>query len=95
MLAIGSTVKEFRLLRGLSLNDVAIKTGLNKSYLSKIENEKRDPSLGSLSQISKAINVPLNILILMSEKESDGVFSEVTDVLKEIARNLVSEQVEI
>ena len=92
MLTIGKTIKEFRLLRGFSLNDIAKKTGLNKSYLSKIENEKRDPSLGSLCQISKAINVPLNILILMAEEETDSVVSELTDPIKGLARDLVSDE---
>lgn len=92
MLAIGKTIKEFRHLRGLSLNQVAEEANMDKSYLSKIENEKRDPSLSSLSRISKALNVPLNILILMCEEPSDSPFSEFTESLKSIAREIVKSE---
>ncbi|EPJ56189.1 MAG: toxin-antitoxin system, antitoxin component, Xre family [Osedax symbiont Rs2] len=92
MLTIGKTVKEFRLMRNLSLNDISSETGLNKSYLSKIENEKRDPSIDSLSKISKAINIPLNILILMSEEESNDDFSDINNMLKTMVRDLVGDK---
>ncbi len=81
MLRIGKAIKELRLLRCLSLNDIAKKTGLNKSYLSTIENEKREPSLHSLAQISKAINVPLYILIFMAEEKTDTIFSELNGTI--------------
>lgn len=92
MLAIGKTIKEFRQQRGLSLNKVAELANVDKSYLSKIENEKRDPSLSSLSKISRALNIPLNILILMCEEPSDSPFSELTESLKLLAKEIVESE---
>ena len=92
MSPIGPIIKDFRQKRGLSLNQVAMKSEMDKSYLSKIENEKRDPSLSSLHKISKAIDVPLNILILMTEEDTKGPFAELTEVLKATALDIVSEQ---
>ncbi|OYD21044.1 helix-turn-helix domain-containing protein [Oceanimonas baumannii] len=92
MLSIGKTIKELRQLRGLSLNQVAEKADMDKSYLSKIENEKRDPSLSSLFRISKALNVPLNILILMCEEPSDSPFSDFTENLKSMAREIIKSE---
>ena len=92
MLPIGRIIKDFRQRRGLSLSQVARKSEIDKSYLSKIENEKRDPSLGSLHKISKAIDVPLNILILMTEEESDGPFFDLTESLKILALEIISEK---
>lgn len=89
MLPIGRTIKEFRLLRGMSLNQVAEIADMDKSYLSKIENEKRDPSLTSLTHISKAIDVPLNILILMCEDTTNSPFAEIMESFKSLARDIV------
>lgn len=92
MSPIGRIIKDVRQRKGLSLNQVAETSDMDKSYLSKIENEKRDPSLNSLYKISRALGVPLNILIMMAEDDSDGPFSELTEMLKITALEIISEQ---
>jgi transcriptional regulator with XRE-family HTH domain len=92
MLSIGATLKECRELKGVSLGQLAKSSGVNKSYLSKIENDKRDPSLSSLSSICEAIDVPLSIFILLAEKTANDSFAEVTELLKSTARNVIGEQ---
>lgn len=89
MLPIGQTIRELRLLKGLSLSQVAQLSDMDKSYLSKIENDKRDPSITSLEKICTAIEVPLSILILMCDENEDGPFSALTDDLKELVREIV------
>ncbi|MUK42837.1 helix-turn-helix domain-containing protein [Aliivibrio fischeri] len=89
MLPIGQTIKELRLLKGLSLAQVAQLSNIDKSYLSKIENNKRDPSITSLEKICIAIEVPLSILILMCDENKSGPFSTLTDELKELAREII------
>ncbi|HHC6692991.1 transcriptional regulator [Vibrio parahaemolyticus] len=90
MLPIGQTIKELRLLKGLSLSQVAQLSDMDKSYLSKIENDKRDPSITSLEKICAAIEIPLCILILMCDENEDGPFNVLTDELKELAREIIS-----
>lgn len=91
MLSIGNTLKECRELKGISLGQLSKDSGVNKSYLSKIENDKRDPSLNSLNSLCEAIGIPLSIFILLAEDTTDDNFSELTDLLKITARKAISE----
>ncbi|MDQ9093085.1 helix-turn-helix transcriptional regulator [Pseudoalteromonas haloplanktis] len=90
MLSIGNAVKECRELKGLSLGQLSELSGVDKSYLSKIENNKRDPSMSSLMSICKGIGIPLSILILLAEETKLDRFSNLTDLLKNTARDVIS-----
>ncbi len=83
MLDIGSAIKLCREARKLTLQDLSDRTNLNKSYLSRIENNQRDPTITALEKISLALNVPLNIIILLSEnEEKNDEFSDINHMLK-------------
>lgn len=57
--AVGAQVKRWRTDRGMTLANVAEKTGLNIGYLSQIENDKASPSLTCLASIGEALDVPI------------------------------------
>ncbi|HVQ21838.1 MAG TPA: XRE family transcriptional regulator [Candidatus Saccharimonadia bacterium] len=57
--AVGRQVKHWRTERGLTLAQVAERSGLNVGYLSQIENDKASPSLESLGAIGAALEVPV------------------------------------
>lgn len=57
--AVGAQVKRWRSERGLTLANVAQRTGLNVGYLSQIENDKASPSLTCLGAIGDALDVPI------------------------------------
>jgi transcriptional regulator with XRE-family HTH domain len=57
--AVGAQVKRWRTERGLTLANVAERTGLNIGYLSQIENDKASPSLTCLASIGDAFDVPI------------------------------------
>jgi transcriptional regulator with XRE-family HTH domain len=57
--AVGRQVKRWRAERGLTLAQVAERSGLNVGYLSQIENDKASPSLESLAAIGAALEVPI------------------------------------
>ena len=61
---IGKRIRHIRHDKRLSLDELAKKTGFAKSYLSQIENLKREPSIGTLTKIAYALNV--NALYLIS-----------------------------
>ncbi|HFS5871816.1 TPA: helix-turn-helix domain-containing protein [Citrobacter werkmanii] len=84
ILSIGPVVKKCRELRTLTLQELSAKTGFTKSYLSRIENGQRDPTLSSLKKISLALDVPLNILILLSDDSTDDMFMDINNSLKKI-----------
>jgi transcriptional regulator with XRE-family HTH domain len=57
--AVGAQVRRWRTDRGLTLAGVAERTGLNIGYLSQIENGKALPSIGCLTSLSGALDVPI------------------------------------
>ena len=57
--AVGVQVKRWRRERGLTLANVAERSGLNVGYLSQIENDKASPSLACLASIGEALDVPM------------------------------------
>jgi transcriptional regulator with XRE-family HTH domain len=54
---ISDRIKYFRRQQGLSLNALAKKAGFTTSYLSQIENMKREPTIGTLVTIAHALGV--------------------------------------
>jgi transcriptional regulator with XRE-family HTH domain len=57
--AVGGQIKRWRTERGLTLANVAERSGLNVGYLSQIENDKASPSLTCLASIGDALDVPI------------------------------------
>ena len=66
--AVGAQVRRLRQERGLTLTQVAERSGLNVGYLSQIENDKASPSLESLAALAGAIDVPITWFLLDSAR---------------------------
>ena len=56
---IGTTIRGYRLQKGLSQGDIEKRTGLLRCYLSRVENGHTIPSLDTLAKIAQALDVPL------------------------------------
>jgi len=52
---IGGHLKVLRAARGMTLDRLAVATGLTKSYLSKIQNSRKLPPIATLSRIAQAL----------------------------------------
>ena len=57
---IGTTIRDFRLQRGMSQGDIEKRTGLLRCYLSRVENGHTVPSLETLQKIAAALDLPLS-----------------------------------
>ena len=57
---IGTTIRGYRLQRGMSQGDIEKKTGLLRCYLSRVENGHTVPSLETLQKIAKALDLKLS-----------------------------------
>jgi len=68
--AIGGRLKLIRIEKGLSQGDIEKRTGLLRSYLSRVENGHTVPSLETLGKISTALGVTLAELIDPPGKQS-------------------------
>jgi len=75
---MGETLKKIRGIHGLKAREVSQKLGISASYLSEIENGKRQPSLDMLKRYADIFDMKLSSLILLAEnldeakKRKDG-----------------------
>ncbi|MFH1624034.1 MAG: cupin domain-containing protein [Pseudomonadota bacterium] len=56
---VGERIKQIRQSKGLSLTDVAERSGFSSALLSQIENHLVSPPLGTLVKLSKALDVEI------------------------------------
>lgn len=56
-LVLGARVRELRHERGLTQSDVAERAGVSLKYVSQIERGSRNPTVGVLIQLSRALDV--------------------------------------
>lgn len=68
---VGDKIKELRLRRGMSLSEVAEKSGFSSAFLSQIENHMISPPLGILVKLAMALEVPLGYFF---QEESEVSF---------------------
>ena len=60
---VGEKIKRVRTNKGLSQQDFAEATGLSRTYISDLENNRKSPSVKTLEKIAKKMNTFLYISI--------------------------------
>ena len=50
-------IKQLRLAQGLSQEELAFKCGLDRTYIGRLENLKRNPTLPVIAKIAAAFNM--------------------------------------
>lgn len=60
--AFGARVCELRTAAGISQEDLAHRTGLDRSYVGQVERGERNVSLDNYSRIARALDAPLRTL---------------------------------
>lgn len=68
---LGTTIKCLRKSKGINQRSLSESCGITQGYLSQIENNKREPTITTLRQISTLLDVPLPVMLLLSIDESD------------------------
>lgn len=56
----GLRVKELRLKKGLSQEALAFKAGIDRTYMTGVENGKRNVSIKNIEKIIKAVELPIS-----------------------------------
>lgn len=79
---VGRAIRWFRQRQGISQGDVASRADCSVSYLSLLENGKRDPTLSTVTRIASALRVPVGTLFLVASdpaelEDVDGLAAEV------------------
>src|SRR6185295_14408455 len=73
-LAIGREVRDFRRKLSITVAELAGLAGMSTGMLSKIENGQTSPSLATLQELSKALQVPVTAFFRKFEEEKDATF---------------------
>jgi len=73
--AIGAQLRRHRLALGLTLSELAARTGVSKPMLSKIENAQTSCSLTTVARIAAALDVPATALFRGADTHRDAVFT--------------------
>ena len=73
--AIGAQLRRHRLALGLTLSELAVRTGVSKPMLSKIENAQTSCSLTTVARIAAALDVPATALFRGADTHRDAVFT--------------------
>ena len=71
-LQLGNRIAKLRTARGFTQDQLATSTGFTKGYLSKIENSKVIPPIGTLIKIAKILEIDLTHLLEAGLDEEDS-----------------------
>lgn len=69
---IGEVLKRLRKIYGYTALELSASLNISPSYLSEIENGKKQPSLEILKKIANAYGIRLSSLILLSESYEEA-----------------------
>lgn len=61
--AFGETLRELRKEKGLSQEELAHESGLDRTFISLLERGKRQPSLGTIINISSSLGIEADRLV--------------------------------
>jgi len=74
LVELGQRIRALRIERGMTLEDVVARSGLTRSWLSKVENFRVTPSLHGLMEIAGALGVPVARLLDDLDTRPEFVF---------------------
>ena len=69
---IGTRIKKFRKKSALTIKGLSDKVGVSQSYISQLENDKVNPSLGTLKKIANALNINM-IDFFERDRDDDNI----------------------
>jgi transcriptional regulator with XRE-family HTH domain len=91
---LGKAIQTSRQRRKLSQEALAKLAGCSVSYLSMLENSKRDPTISTVEKIAGALNVPVEILFFLAAEKGElaGINKELAGQLALTALELLDEK---
>jgi transcriptional regulator with XRE-family HTH domain len=82
--SIGTRLRHSRLAQGIRLKDVAAAAGCSESLISKLENDRFEPSLNLLHRVCDALGLTLGWLFADAAGSSEVVFRSGSRIIAEI-----------
>jgi transcriptional regulator with XRE-family HTH domain len=68
----GRAIRLCRAAFNLSQAELAERAGVTASYLSLLESGQRQPSVGTIKKLCKALGVPVDLLMLLAAGREEG-----------------------
>ena len=68
---VGKRIKELRVEKGISQEDLALKCGLDRTYITYVENAKKNVTVETLFKITQALDIKLSDFFDMDESTSN------------------------
>ncbi len=59
---LGMRIRYLRKQQGMSQEDLALESGINKNYLSDLERGERNPTVAIIEKITSALGITLSML---------------------------------
>ena len=60
---LGQNLKRIRMEKGISQGDIVRSLGIDRAFISNIENGKTNPTLATIAKLAKAVGVSIEELI--------------------------------
>lgn len=88
MINIGGTIKKYRIKSNLKQTELAKKIKVTSTYISAVENNRKEPSISLLNAICRAVHLPKEVLFLEAVNINDFKKKdrEIIDTAKEIMK---------
>lgn len=68
---VGEVLREFRLRRGLSQEELSFRAALHRTYVSLLERNKKSPTLDALFRLAAALEVRPSAILKRVEDRMD------------------------
>jgi transcriptional regulator with XRE-family HTH domain len=65
---LGKKIRDLRLRRGMTVQQLAEATGLSKGFISQVENSRTSPSLATLQDLARALETSVAYLVVEEER---------------------------
>jgi transcriptional regulator with XRE-family HTH domain len=65
---LGRKIRDLRLRRGLTVQQLADATGLSKGFISQVENSRTSPSLATLQDLARSLQTSVAYLVVEEEQ---------------------------
>jgi transcriptional regulator with XRE-family HTH domain len=77
---VGDRLKQLRELKGLSQSKIEERTGLLRSYISRVENGHTAPSVETLEKFARALDLPLYQLLYEGETPPKSLKTQAREI---------------
>jgi transcriptional regulator with XRE-family HTH domain len=84
----GKALRIARAVSGVQQQELAERAGLTASYVSLVEMGKRNPSVGAINKLSRALQIPPHLLTILATEPEDTDLVD-TKELESLGESLV------